>query len=180
MKKTAVLIYPNFSGYELTTALSILMQGKKPISVISIDKEPVREEAGLTVMADLTVDQVNYEEFDSLLLTGCMDIFNVLPNTVYTDFIQNISKQDNFIIASISSSPALLAKAGLLKNKKYTVGLMEEARKASGLFEGANYIDELIVQDGNLITARGSAFIEFGIQFGKLLNLQFEEGWYHK
>ena len=68
----------------------------------------------------------------------------------------------------------------ILKNKNYTVGLVEEARKASGLFEGANYIDELIVQDGNLLTAWGSAFIEFGIRFGELLNLKFEEGWYRK
>lgn len=178
MKKTAVLIYPNFSEYELTTALSILKQGEKPISIISIVKESIRGEAGLTIMADLTVDEVNYEEYDSILLTGCMDIFNILPNNAYTDFIQNVSKQDNFIIAGISSSPALLAKAGLLKNKNYTVGLLEEARKASGLFEGANYVDELVVQDGNLITAWGSAFITFGIIFGKSLNLKFEEGWY--
>ena len=178
MKKTAVLIYPNFSEYELTTALSVLMQGGKPLSIISIDREPVKGEAGLTVMADLTIDQVNYDEYDSLLLTGCMDIFNVLTNASYTDFIQNISMQDNIIIASISSSPALLAKAGLLKNKNYTVGLVEEARKLSGLFEDANYIDELVVQDGNLITARGSAFIEFGTLFGQSLNLKFEEGWY--
>ena len=180
MKKTAVLIYPNFSEYELTTALSILMQGAKPISIISIDGEPVKGEAGLTVMADLTIDRVKYEEFDSLLLTGCMDIFDVLTNSLYTDFIQNISKQDDFVIASISSSPALLAKAGLLKNKHFTVGLVEEARSASGVFDDANYLDELVVQDGNLLTARGSAFIEFGIRFGELLNLKFEEGWYRK
>lgn len=38
MKKTAVLIYPHFSEYELTTALSILMQGAKPVS-INIDRQ---------------------------------------------------------------------------------------------------------------------------------------------
>ncbi|WP_274309993.1 DJ-1/PfpI family protein [Solibacillus daqui] len=180
MKKTAVLIYPNFSEYELTTALSILMQGAKPVSIISIDKEPVKGEAGLTLMADQTIDQINYEEFDSLLLTGCMDVFAIIDNTKYIDFIKKISNQDNFIIASISSSPALLAKAGLLKNNNYTVGLLEEARNNSGLFEGANYVNELLVKDGNIITAWGSAFIKFGILFGKSLDLQFEEGWYGK
>ena len=179
MKKTAVLIYPNFSEYEFTTALSILMQGGKPISVISIDHEPVRGESGLTVIADLTVDEVNIEDYDSLLLTGCMDIFAILPNDIYTDFIKKLANQEYFVIASISSSPALLAKAGLLKNKNYTVGLMEVARKKCGLFEEANYVDELVVQDENLITARGSGFIQFGVLFGKLLNLQFDEGWYH-
>ena len=131
-------------------------------------------------MADLIIDEVIYEEYDSLLLTGCMDIFDVLTSSSYIDFIQNITRQDNFIIGSISSSPALLAKAGVLKNKNFTVGLVEEARTASRVFDDANYLEELVVQDGNLITARGSAFIEFGIQFGKLLNLHFEEGWYRK
>ncbi|MEK4699464.1 DJ-1/PfpI family protein [Solibacillus sp. FSL R7-0668] len=180
MKKTAVLIYPNFSEYELTTALSILMQGTKPVSIISINKELVKGEAGLTLMADQAIDQVNYEEFDSLLLTGCMDVFPILENTKYTDFIKNIADQENFIVASISSSPALLAKAGLLKNKKYTVGLLEEARINSGIFEAANYVNQLLVKDGNIITAWGSAFIDFGILFGKSLDLQFEEGWYGK
>ena len=180
MKKTAVLIYPNFSEYELTTALSILMQGAKPVSIISIDKEPVKGEAGLALMADQTMDQVNYEEFDSLLLTGCMDIFAILDNAKYIDFIKKISNQENFTIASISSSPALLAKAGLLKNKKYTVGLLEEARNSSGIFEAENYVNELVMKDGNIITAWGSAFIDFGILFGKTLDLQFEEGWYGK
>lgn len=69
MKKTAVLVYPDFSEYELTTSLSILMQGGKPINTISVEKEPVRGEAGLTLIADLTIEQINYEEYDSLLLT---------------------------------------------------------------------------------------------------------------
>lgn len=180
MKKTAVLVYPDFSEYELTTSLSILMQGGKPINTISVEKEPVRGEAGLTLIADLTIEQINYEEYDSLLLTWCMDILKILSNDTYIDFIKKISNQENFKIASISSSPALLAKAGLLKNKKFTVGLTDEARQSLGVFEGATYLNELVVQEGNLITAYGSKFIEFGILFGELLNLEFEKGWYQK
>lgn len=109
-----------------------------------------------------------------------MDIFAILDNTKYIDFIKKIARQEKFIIASISSSPALLAKAGLLKNKNYTVGLLEEARNNSGVFEGANYVNELLVKDGNIITAWGSAFIKFCILFGESLDLKFEEGWYGK
>ena len=181
MKKTAVLVYPNFSEYELTTALSILMQGAKPVSIIAINDGPIKGEAGLTIIADLTIDQVNEAEYDSLLLPGCMDIIDVLNHSIYIDFIKRIAMQhDDFIIASISSSPALLAKAGLLTNKNYTVGLLEKARKELVFFEEANYVNEPVVKDGNLITARGSAFIPFGIAFGKLLKLNFQEGWYGK
>ncbi|MBK3496369.1 DJ-1/PfpI family protein [Viridibacillus sp. YIM B01967] len=178
MKKTAVLLYPQFSEYELTTALSILMQGGKPISVIALTKEGVSGEAGLTCIADETIDQVNYQDFDSLLLTGCMDIVSVVENERYIEFIQKIVNQENFVIASISSSPMLLAKAGLLKGKKYTVGLLEKDREQSGFFNDVDYVEDLVVQDGNIITARGSGFIQWGALFGKALNIEFEEAWY--
>ncbi|MGE7925041.1 DJ-1/PfpI family protein [Viridibacillus arvi] len=178
MKKTAVLLYPQFSEYELTTALSILMQGGKSISVIALAKEGVKGEAGLTCIADETIDQVNYQEFDSLILTGCMDIASVVENEKYIEFVQKIANQENFIIASISSSPMLLAKAGLLKGKKYTVGLLEEHREQCGLFHDANYLEDLVVQDGNVITARGSGFIKWGALFGKAVKVEFEEAWY--
>ncbi|MFB7155468.1 hypothetical protein [Lysinibacillus sp. NPDC056232] len=37
MKRTAVLLYPQFSEYELSVALSILMQGNKPIITVEIN-----------------------------------------------------------------------------------------------------------------------------------------------
>ncbi|AWE07351.1 hypothetical protein DCE79_08175 [Lysinibacillus sp. 2017] len=82
------------------------------------------------------------------------------------------------LIASISSSPYLLAKAGVLKGKKYTVGLTEQARETLGIFEREHYSDNLVVQDGKLITATGSGFIQFGTLIGKALNLSFDERWY--
>ncbi|WP_320939123.1 hypothetical protein [Lysinibacillus capsici] len=45
-------------------------------------------------------------------------------------------------------------------------------------FELHNYLDELVVQDGNIITARRRGFIPFGICFGHALKLNFDENWY--
>ena len=180
MKKTAILLYPEFSEYELTTALSILMQGGKPVTFISLTKDSVRGEAGLVSLPELAWNEVNYEEYDGLLLTGCMDIQEVAKSDDYIRFIKDFSSQEGFVIASISSSPFLLAKAGVLKGKKYTVGMYEEDRKASPYFEEENFVGELVVEDGNLITAWGSAFIEWGVTLGKALNLEFEAAWYGK
>lgn len=44
-----------------------------------------------------------------------------------------------------------------------------------GVFEKENYSEELVVQDGNLITARGRAFIRFGTLLGEALNLTFDD-----
>lgn len=179
MKKTAVLLYPQFSEYELSVALSILMQGKKPIVTVGLNNQLIKGESGLSCVADATVDEINFEEIDSLLLPGCMDIMSLNDEERLFDFIKQVATKET-VIASISSSPFLLAKAGVLKGKKFTVGMTEENRKESRVFENENYSEEIVVQDGNIITARGRGFIRFGSYLGKALNLEFDERWYQE
>ena len=56
--------------------------------------------------------------------------------------------------------------------------MKEEQRKEAGVFTEENYCNDLVVQDGNILTARGRVFIEFGQRFGHLLNLEFDSNWY--
>ncbi len=170
-------MYPKFSEYELTVALSILMQGKKPVVTIGLNDRPVRGEAGLTCIPDTTIDQANQAEIDSLLLTGCMDVLALQNEADLIEFIRKTGSNAS-VIASISSSPFLLAKAGLLQGKKYTIGMTEENRKKTGVFEAENYSGEPVVRDGNLITATGRNFIQFGTVLGQALNLSFDGQWY--
>ncbi|MFJ7661057.1 DJ-1/PfpI family protein [Lysinibacillus sp. NPDC097162] len=178
VKKTAVLLYPQFSEYELSVALSILMQGNKPIVTVGLNnKSCIKGESGLSCLADIQLCEVNLEEFDSLLLPGCLDIMTLVDAQELIDFIRKMSST-GAIIASISSSPYLLAKAGVLKGKNYTVGLSLEGMKQLGVFDLNYYSEDLIVQDGPIITARGRGFIQFGVAFGKALQLNFDENWY--
>ncbi|MEW8986801.1 MAG: DJ-1/PfpI family protein, partial [Bacillus sp. (in: firmicutes)] len=105
--------------------------------------KPIRGESGLTCLPDTTVDELNIDEIDSLLLTGCMDIFSLENEKAFTDFITRVESQVT-TIGSISSSPYLLAKAGVLKGKRYTIGLTEEARDMAGIFEKENYSEDLV------------------------------------
>ncbi|MBG9456620.1 4-methyl-5(B-hydroxyethyl)-thiazole monophosphate biosynthesis protein [Lysinibacillus sphaericus] len=179
MKKTAILLYPQFSEYELSVALSILMQGDKPIVTVGLNSEKIKGESGLSCIADTQISEVNLDEIDSLLLPGCMDIALLINEQELIDFIGNAHVK-GAIIASISSSPSLLAKAGVLKNRKYTVGLLLEDIRKLDFFDLTHFSDDLVVQDGNIITARGRGFIQFGITIGKALHLSFDENWYRE
>ncbi|WP_409276240.1 DJ-1/PfpI family protein [Neobacillus sp. SCS-31] len=130
-------------------------------------------------MVDSTVSEINVKEIDSILLPGCMDIITIIDGQGLFKFIKQVASEET-VIASISSSPFLLAKAGVLKGKKFTVGLTKENMEKLGVFETENYSDELVVQVGNIITARGRGFIRFGIYLGKALNLEFDEKWYQE
>lgn len=179
MKKTAVLLYPQFSEYELSVALSILMQGNKPVVTVGLHHRDIKGECGLTCLADIQLCDIDSNEIDSLLLPGCIDIMTLVDEQALCDFIK-IMHAKGAVIASISSSPYLLAKAGVLKDKNYTVGLSLEAMKQLEVFDLRHYTEDLVVQDGNIITARGRAFIPFGIALGKALQLHFDENWYHQ
>lgn len=134
MNKTAVILYPHFSEYELSVALSILKQGNKPIVTVWLNNHPLRGESGLTCVADTTISEINFEEIDSIVLPGCLDIKSLLNEERLFEFLKQVVSKET-IVASISSSPFLLAKAGLLTGKKYTVGLPVEAIGKLGVFE---------------------------------------------
>ncbi|WP_255504994.1 DJ-1/PfpI family protein [Lysinibacillus sphaericus] len=123
------------------------------------------------------MSDINLDEVDSLILPGCMDIALLIHEQKLIDFISHVNAK-GAIIASISSTPSLLAKAGVLKNKKYTVGLSPEGMDKLGFFDLSHLSEDLVVQDGNIITARGKGFIQFGITVGKALQLSFDENWY--
>ena len=79
----------------------------------------------------------------------------------------------NKIVAAICAAPIAFGKAGIIKNKNITSypGFEEE------LSEG-NYIEnELVVQDGNMLTSRGPATaLEFSYKLLELLGSSKQEG----
>lgn len=179
-KKTGVILFPQFSEYELMVALSILKQGNKPITTIGITEEPIIGESDLKCLSDCTIYNVDIETLDSILIPGCMDISTLFDNDDLIDFLRRcVELNSEIVFGSISSSPYLLAKAGILENRKFTIGMNEKARNQAEVFNEENYCDDLIVQDGRILTARGRGFIEFGDRFGRLLNLDFDMNWYN-
>lgn len=179
MKTTGVLLYPLFSEYELTVALSVLKQGNHSITTIGITDGPIKGESDLICLPDQTIYNTDPAQLDSLLFPGCMDISTLYGNDDVIKFIRKCANKPELVIAAISSSPYLLAKAGLLKGQKYTIGMEPEERERTGLFEEENYSHDLVVQDGNLLTARGRGFIEFGVRLGRMLELDFNPQWYY-
>lgn len=176
---TGVILYPQFSEYEISVALSVLMQGKKQIKTIGLTSEPVTGESGLTCKPDSSIADVDVACMDSLLFPGCFDISTLTKAEELFHFVKTVAQRDSKIFA-ISSSPYILGKAGLLENKRYTVGLSKVDRDLLGCFDENLYTDEWLVQDGNLVTARGRAFVDFGIKVGEVLHLSFDPMWYNK
>jgi 4-methyl-5(b-hydroxyethyl)-thiazole monophosphate biosynthesis len=175
--RTAVFLYPRFSEYEISVALSVLRQGGREIVTVGLNAAPVIGESGLTCIPTCTLDQVGTNDVDSLVLPGCDGIGHLRNESRLFDFIRSVARQ-GAIIAAISSAPFLLAKAGVLNAHRYTIGFTREQRDFVGVFDENNYVDAPLVVDRNILTAKGAYFIDFGITLGKMLKLDFDQRWY--
>ncbi|MCL2461048.1 MAG: DJ-1/PfpI family protein [Defluviitaleaceae bacterium] len=176
-KKAAFLIYPSFCLYEIAVTLELLAQCGKTVDIYALDKEPVLSEEGLRVVPDKTLDEFDIGEYDCVLLSGIGGNPDaVIYNQNYISFLRQFCDENDILIAAISLSPVLLAQAGLLRGKRFCVGMYEEDREELSFFEYENQVRAPLVADGNVITAMGMAFREFGIAVARKLGYECRDG----
>lgn len=177
-KKAAILIYPEFSNYEIGIISALFKIFEKEIIVFSAEKNSVDSEEGFHFIPDKTLAEFNKDEYDCLVLPGMWCFPKVLNDDRYIDFLRQFRNNENIVIASISSSPILLAKAGVLKGKKYCAGLFEEDIGEYDFINRDYIVKAPLVTDGNIITALGLAYREFAIEVGRKLNFDCDESWF--
>ena len=96
------------------------------------------------VKIDLNYTKAKIDDFDAVIFIGGPGALENLDNAESYRLIQETVAKDK-ILGAICIAPAILAKAGVLKNNS------------------ADYIGENVVQDGKIITANGPlAAKEFG------------------
>ena len=161
MKKVLCLIYPNFSLYEITALTSTLaLSFDVTIDYVASDHSMVVSEDGLLCQPTKTLDQICIEEYSCVILPGMVNIGPALQDEKLISFLKDLGEQD-ILIAAISSAPLLLAKAGLLKDTKFTGGIWQNFFDYFEFLPRENFQPKLVVQDKQIITAIGFAHQEF-------------------
>ena len=161
MSRFAVILYPNFSLQEitcLTSALSVWFEEK--IDFIASENKEYCSEEGLRVVPTKTMDDTNITDYDCVILPGTINPLPALYDDRLIDFLKS-GINTNVVFAAISSSPLLLAKAGVLKGKKFTAGFFMQMVEVYPFIEKENFTHEGVVCDGNVITGIGMFFREF-------------------
>ncbi|MCE5276833.1 MAG: type 1 glutamine amidotransferase [Planctomycetaceae bacterium] len=111
---------------------------------------PITGKHGYAIDANLSFDDVDADNYDVLFLPGGKG-----PEIVrLSDKAVSVTRQmfeAGKCVAAICHGPQILASAGVLEGKRATcwAGVRDDIRAA-----GANYRDEEVVVDGNLITSR--------------------------
>lgn len=125
-----------------------------------------------------TFEEVNIADYEIVILPGIINPYPVAEDERIIDFLRQMATMDDCpLISSMSASPMLLVKAGILKNVKFTSGLFEETLIEFDYFEKENIMRQPLVYDRehNIITAINFAFREFAITSVKVLGLEISE-----
>ncbi|MEG1945442.1 MAG: DJ-1/PfpI family protein, partial [Oscillospiraceae bacterium] len=126
------------------------------------------------------IEDININNYDSLLLPGAIDIREAIEDRKIIEFIKLF---DGKVIGAISIAPLLLVKAGLLDGKPFMAGVnkeevYEEGFSAKELAKMVGWDDNLntpviegyIVAD-NIITSVSYNFIKWALAFGKMIGI---------
>jgi putative intracellular protease/amidase len=162
-----VLIYPEFTEFEIAVATTLLSR-RYTLQYVAPTLAPVRSEGGLKVLPDLTLEQVVPEQAAALIVAAALDMQSALENAVILDLIRAMDHAGK-LVAAICGAPMLLAKAGVLRNRLYTVSLYRRFRDHLGCFPEATFRNQPLIETENLITAQGFAYAAFGLRLAQRL-----------
>lgn len=161
MKKVACLIYPNFSLYEIINLTSTLvLEYGVEVDYLAPRKDIVYSEDGLPCQPTKLFTDINLADYDCVVLPGMSNVAPALKDAQLIQFLSTL-KDKEILVAAISSSPILLAKAGLLKDKMFTGGIWQNFFDYFDFLPKENFRPREVLEDGNLITAIGFAHREF-------------------
>ena len=161
MKKVLCIIYPNFSLYEVVCLTSTLaLSFGIEIDYVGSDRGIITSEDGLACQPTRTLDEVVIEDYSCVILPGMINIAPALHDEKLISFLRSLNQQE-ILIAAISSAPILLAKAGLLKDTKFTGGIWQNFFDYFEFLPRKNFKAQAVLQDKNIITAVGFAHQAF-------------------
>jgi len=172
MKKAVLIIAcRNFQDWEYSATKEVLEDEGIKIKTASDQKGIAIGKNGLEIKIDLSIEEIKLRDFEAVIFIGGGGALEHLDNEISYNLIKETIKQ-NKILAAICVSPVILAKAGILKNKKATVWWSSLDKKPLKILEenSVEFVDKNVVSDGKIITANGPAAAkEFGESILKVI-----------
>ncbi|MCC2326689.1 MULTISPECIES: DJ-1/PfpI family protein [Bacillus cereus group] len=168
MKKILLLLADGFEAVEASVFTDVLgwnkWEGDGSTEVITAGlRDKLTCTWNFTVIPEKTIDNIQLDEFDALAIPGGFEEAGFYRDAFSKEFLHVIRhfhvKQKP--IASICVASLALGKSGILIDKKATTYSHPTSKRKEQLKNfGAKVQNDLIVQDGNIITSSnpGTAF----------------------
>ncbi len=154
-----------FDEIEAFTVVDVLRRANIKTDTIGVIGSVIQSKNGVKVIVDRTLNQINPEDYDAIILPGGSPGYQNLGRSAKLMEILKTFNSQNKLIGAICGAPTILAKEGLLDDKKATI--------YPGFEKMLPYPrDRPVVADGNVITSQGpGTAINFALKIvAKILN----------
>lgn len=169
MKKEIIFVLlNNFADWEAAYTAVCLNTGVIPgrpvkyiAKTLSFTKDPITSIGGFTVLPDYDIHSLP-EDYAGLVMVGGDNNWFSSEAESLIPFVEKMI-QENKLVAGICNASVFLGKHGFLNNVKHTSNALEYLKNIAGeKYTGdAHYIAKQAVRDGNIVTANGTAQLEF-------------------
>lgn len=151
----------NFEDTEAIATFDVITRGKEEIDAVSVmPSKEVKAKCGHLVKVNKHISEINYKDYDCLIIPGGPASFTILDKLEIVDEMIDYFAKENKLIAAICAAPFLLGRKGLLKDQGWTVHPGFE----SYMIGGFNHQEEGVVVSNNFITAKSMYYsIPFGL-----------------
>jgi protease I len=151
-KIVAILAEQDFEDSELIEPLKAMKEAGAQVFVVGSGSQPsYRGKRGkATIKVDFDVDKVRAGDFDAIIIPGGYAPDKMRLHQPMIDLVKRAHDLGK-VIAAICHGPQLLISADIVRGRRVTSwpSVAIDLKNA-----GANWVDEPIVRDGNLITSR--------------------------
>ncbi|MGN2338752.1 type 1 glutamine amidotransferase family protein [Clostridium cagae] len=174
-KEILIFIFDGYADWESAYICSELNAQKTDyiVKTLSFDKEPKISMGGFHTIPDYSI---NYypEKFVMLILIGGDAWMEEKNNDIKP--IVDYAVNNNIPVAAICSATFFMTENGYMNNRKHSSNTLEFLKLKAPNYKGDNnYIEKQAVSDGDIITANGTATLEFAKEIMLYLNAKPED-----
>ena len=163
MAKVLVPVAEGFEEIEAVTVIDVLRRAGVDVVTAGIPGSLVVGSRNVRINADKKIDDINPKDFDALALVGGYPGYVNLGKTQRVISFISSFNEERKVIGAICAAPTILAKVGILEDKKATVypGMEKELPYPR---------NGKVVVDGNIVTSQGpGTAIPFALKLIELL-----------
>ena len=157
-----ILLGEGFEECEALVPADLLRRAGAQVRLVAVEDDlAVTGANGVTVLADITLQEASVEDMRMLILPGGMGGVESIRMNLFAVALITDAWEKGAYLGAICAAPTLLANLGILDRRHATCYPgMEDAMGSAVVQIGAD-----VVEDGHIITAQaaGSAF-EFGFK----------------
>ena len=151
-KKVLIFLVDGFEEIEAMAPIDLLRRAGIIVDTVSINEDnQVTSSRKIRVLADKTIDEINFENYEMIVLPGGPGTENYMKSEKLLEKLKEFSI--NRKLRTICAAPTILSALGILNGKQ---AICFPACEPDLIKDGAIIVNQDVVKDNNVITSRGA------------------------